>query len=351
MKTIIDRVIQGSAGYVKKHYLCKKMLFWMLKTPIFTKNPVYIKLYNKRIKKRVKQFEKSISTIQIENTSYCNISCVFCPNETMSRKKGFTDQALFQDIIKQCVRNRINTVIISGFGEPLLDKHYIEEVKYAKESGINSVGCVTNGILLTKEISKGLIEAKLDSIFVSIDAASAKVYGEIHRNVGSNTPYDKYDLVVANIKHLSNLKKQDGRRNPEIQVRFKDFEMNRRELKKFVKTFSKLADEINVYMSIFRWPGSEIKSNISKRWPILKFPCHTLWTGLYICYDGRVALCCQDYECKIELGDLRKDSIMKIWRGEKLNKIRRLHMEGRYNEIPLCSDCTINTHYVMPWWP
>ncbi len=127
--------------------------------------------------------------------------------------------------------------------------------------------------------------------------------------------------------------------------------MNRGELQKFVRIFSKLADEIKVYMTIFHWPGSEIKSNISKRWPILEFPCHNLWTSLNIWYDGRVPVCCQDYECKIELGDLRKDSIMKIWRGEKLNKLRRLHIEGRYNEIPICSDCTINTHYVTPWWP
>lgn len=71
---------------------------------------------------------------------------------------------------------------------------------------------------------------------------------------------------------------------------------------------------------------------------------------MFVTYDGRVALCCQDYECQIELGDIRKQSLMEIWTGETLRNIRNLHLKREFDGIPICKACDVNTHYVSPWW-
>jgi radical SAM protein with 4Fe4S-binding SPASM domain len=103
-------------------------------------------------------------------------------------------------------------------------------------------------------------------------------------------------------------------------------------------------------MNIFNWPGSNINNNLPKSFQLLKFPCYNLWSTLYITFDGRAALCCQDYECRIELGNLTDEGVMDIWRGEKLARVRAQHLAGDFNANPVCKECIINTQLITPWW-
>ncbi len=70
------------------------------------------------------------------------------------------------------------TVFLGGFGEPLFHSNILEMVWGAKKQG-TSAQLITNGTLLSKEISKGLIEAELDFLWVSIDGASAESYADV----------------------------------------------------------------------------------------------------------------------------------------------------------------------------
>ena len=38
-------------------------------------------------------------------------------------------------------------------------------------------------------------------------------------------------------------------------------------------------------------------------------------------------------------------SLDKIWIGEEINKVRAAHVEGRINEIPVCSKCPFKDTY------
>ncbi len=335
---------------VIKNVKAKRILYNSLKSPIFTRNPFYSRLYMRNVRNKIKTLESRPISIIIENTNRCNISCIFCAHEQMRRKIGTIERSLFEDIINQCAEEQINSVLIQGYGEPLIDKDYVSKVRFAKDKGIGFVHCVTNGILLNEETAKGLIKANLDFLGISIDAVTNETYGIIHRTVGKNQPCNEFDKIVGNIKNLTQLKKDYNSEKPIVQVRFKEFEANDGELNSFVRKFSRLVDDVNVYMNITNWPGSDIENNLPSNTPILKFPCYNIWSTIYVTYDGKAALCCQDYECQEVIGDLNRQSVMEVWTGQKLRDIRALHLKGEFDRIPICSECVVNTHYVSPWW-
>ncbi|NUO08529.1 MAG: SPASM domain-containing protein [Candidatus Brocadia sp.] len=58
---------------------------------------------------------------------------------------------------------------------------------------------------------------------------------------------------------------------------------------------------------------------------------------LKICHNQTT--CCANYQGKGIIGDLKENTLAEIWQGNILQKLRRAHLEGRYDEVPLCSKC------------
>ena len=102
---------------------------------------------------------------------------------------------LFKKIVDECAELGITHVRMHNYGEPFLDRQLVEKVRYAKEKGITEVGMISNGSLITEEVARGMIEAGLDAINISVDAAGKEVFERTR--VGLN-----YDKVIANIERL-----------------------------------------------------------------------------------------------------------------------------------------------------
>lgn len=58
--------------------------------------------------------------------------------------------------------------------------------------------------------------------------------------------------------------------------------------------------------------------------------------------DGKISLCCNDATGKVTMGDLTKDTLLTIWRGEKYQSIRKTMLQNR-SLNPLCKDCDVVT--------
>ena len=68
-------------------------------------------------------------------------------------------------------------------------------------------------------------------------------------------------------------------------------------------------------------------------------PCTFPWYSLTIFYDGKVYLCPQDFEGRILLGDINKNSIKEIFNGEAIKKIRRDFKTGMIRKTSPCREC------------
>ena len=58
-----------------------------------------------------------------------------------------------------------------NYGEAFVDKQLPAKIAYAKSKGIPEVGVITNGSLLGPDVARAVIEAGLDAINISLDAA------------------------------------------------------------------------------------------------------------------------------------------------------------------------------------
>src|SRR3954470_21621095 len=109
--------------------------------------------------------------VQIESTNICNAKCVFCPRDDMHRRQGIMTVDLFRKIVDECVELGITHVRMHNYGEAFIDKRLVEKVRYAKQRGIREVGVISNGSLITEAVARGMIDAGLDAINISVDAA------------------------------------------------------------------------------------------------------------------------------------------------------------------------------------
>src|ERR671938_83695 len=100
--------------------------------------------------------------VQIESTNICNAKCVFCPRDEMHRRQGVMSFDLFRKIVDECAELGITHVRVHNYGEPFLDRHLTEKVRYAKQKGIKEVGMISNGSLITENVARAMIDAGLD---------------------------------------------------------------------------------------------------------------------------------------------------------------------------------------------
>ena len=243
--------------------------------------------------------------------------------------------ALFEKILMEIGSNssHVEQVSLNGSGEPLLDKKICQRVRQSKEAGIKRVILTTNASLLTEEIAEELLYAGLDEMLFSINGLDKQKYEQLR--VGLN-----FDTVMKNALNFVALR---NRINPQTQIRmrmeahpiFAD-----REITEWTLFWDKtLAKHDQVHAKKMHSWGNQIDDFKSAAMPAR--PCHILWSTMNILSDGKAALCCIDYEPKVEMGDLNRQTITEVWTEEKISKVRTLHSRGRRDEIPLCRGCKI----------
>ena len=88
---------------------------------------------------------------------------------------------------------------------------------------------------------------------------------------------------------------------------------------------------------VHNWSDSEIDHAVKST---IRKPCSRVWQTFTVLSDGKVALCCLDYEGQVILGDVNKTSISEIWKNESYRKIRLLHKRARQDQIVICKNCT-----------
>lgn len=136
-----------------------------------------------------------------ECTMTCNAKCKHCGSNAENRQyageltTGEAKSAFAQ--IAQDMNSGKIFVMVTG-GEPLTRKDLCEVMSYATSLGFHW-GLVTNGMLLTDENIKGLQNAGLKTISISIDGIG-KTHDEFRGVDGS------YEKIIENIKKLGNAK-------------------------------------------------------------------------------------------------------------------------------------------------
>ncbi|MBM3265265.1 MAG: radical SAM protein [candidate division Zixibacteria bacterium] len=280
--------------------------------------------------------------VSIESSSHCNADCIMCPREQLTRTKGNMSMDLYRKVIDECARHKRYVRLIQPFmfGEPFINKRLVEMIRYAKEKLPRTpINVSTNGSLLYPAKAQELIDVGLDKINIDIDGATKETFEAVR--IGLD-----YEEVVENARHLMGLKKRLGLRKPEITVTIIQMEPTEGEIEAFVELWKPAADHV-VVQRYTTWTGSVEDRNTGEIAEAsaaggFTFPCKHPWEEFVIAHDGKVSLCCLDFDFKIVVGDVNTQSIREIWNGAPLEEVRRRMIDNRYHELELCSQC--NNH-------
>lgn len=140
-------------------------------------------------------WNREINYIRISVTDRCNLRCVYCMPEEGVTCFSHSEVLSYEEIIRLARIWRklgISRVKLTG-GEPLVRKNLDTLVRALKaDCGMESVTLTTNGVLLKEQI-KGLVDAGLDAVNISLDTLERKKYEKITRR-------DRLSDTIAGIR-------------------------------------------------------------------------------------------------------------------------------------------------------
>ncbi len=177
--------------------------------------------------------------VYIEPTSRCNFSCRTCIRHAWGESLGAMSETTFERILAGLAAFTPRpSVFFGGFGEPLSHPRIVEMVRAAKQAAAR-VELITNGLLLDAECARGLVEAGLDTLWVSLDGASPESFADVRQS-------ESLREILENIKRYRETYRQTRGGNADIGAVFVAMKRNINELPKLLDMSSKVG--ISRYM-------------------------------------------------------------------------------------------------------
>ena len=220
-------------------------------------------------------------------------------------------------------------IIWYGLADPFTDEGFFEKIEYAREKKVRNMHVSTNGGLLDEEKAAKLLDSGITDVNISLDGNSKETYEAIRCNLD-------FDTTIQNVTRFLEMREERQRKRPRVFLRTAYTETTKPEIASYIARWRGLCDGI-IIASVANWAGHSKYDN--RRDLSGQEPCTRLWGVAEITWDGCVPYCCFDVNYDTELGNLGEGSLHEIWNVPKMLEIRRIHMEGRFSELPLCAVC------------
>ena len=289
--------------------------------------------------------------IFVDPSDRCNFQCKFCPTADRKLMKAIPgrnqvmDFNLYKKIIDDICKfeKPIKVLRLYKDGEPLVNPKFTDMIRYAKEKKCaERIDTTTNASLLTPQKSIEMIEAGLDRINISIEGVRKEQYLEFSRY-----PID-FNKLVENIGFL-----YKNRKNCEIIIKINGDTLSKEDKKRFYEILGDIADGVYIEHIMSCWPEFNLKQRgveINQEFGIYGQKIKEVQVCPYVFYsfsinsDGSASACFLDWSRKLIVGDVKKESVKDIWKGEKLFNLQKIFLEKKRKEHPVCKDCGQLTH-------
>jgi MoaA/NifB/PqqE/SkfB family radical SAM enzyme len=293
-------------------------------------------------------------------TNRCNLLCETCPR-TFEALEPPADMSweLFTRIVDQAPG--VKRAVLHGVGEPMLVPELPRMIRYLKARGIY-VLFNTNGTLLREKRFRELIDAGLDELRVSLDAADAATYAVVR-----GRPF--FDRIVRDVRRMREFQDEAGVAHPRISLWLTGLKETIGQLPEFVRLAASMhVREVHLQRLVFdetgfgmaraesslfeqtaaeettaiaaaqaigaelgvtldasgaTEPGLSLKQQGENPWA----GCRRPWSLMYFTAHGRALPCCiapfsaRGYET-YTLGDAKSQSLEEIWNGPAYHDFR-----------------------------
>ncbi|MCR4331287.1 MAG: radical SAM protein [Sulfuricaulis sp.] len=287
-------------------------------------------------------------SVKIELTGRCNYRCGFCALRTREvQPKTDMDMALFRKITVDMCCAGVEEIGLFYLGEsfsaPELLLRAVEWVK--REVNFPYVFLTTNGSLATQERARLLMDAGLDSLKFSVNAADEEqfeavmgVKGKLFHEALENLQAARAIRDAGRYKcgiYASSIR-YDGEQQEKMQA------MLEREVLPYVDqhywlplySMGSLATQREQELGYRPTAGNQGRLE-AMREPL---PCWSAFTEGHVTASGILSACCFDADSRWGMGDLNRDTFMAAWHSEAFKKLRRAHLL-RNVAGSVCEEC------------
>lgn len=276
--------------------------------------------------------------VHVDLINICNLGCIHCPQANIKQvvpgyKPNQLDFEIFRRIVDEVAGHKANLRLTCD-GEPFLYKHIVDAIRHIKQAGVEFATLTTNGTLLNDEIRQVLLEPA-DTKFVvdfSLDALYRSTYDKIRQ---------KGNFLAAYNAVLSLLRERRNYPNLRIIVNIIEQDaVSSEEIDSFKRFWKPLVDDVVVrtYVDV---KGSNSASQMKMAPNQERWPCSLLWNRMAISSFGRPRFCVDDWRERSAFAEFDLDShtLAEIWQSSAYQDLREQHLQGRFDEIEICSIC------------
>jgi MoaA/NifB/PqqE/SkfB family radical SAM enzyme len=264
----------------------------------------------------------------------CNAACNHCPYTHTDIRDKYADALFMAPDLFRKIATEVGAhgafLRVSGGGEPMLHPDAVDLLLFAKRAGCR-VGLITNGSAFTDESSRAILDAGVDMIEFSVDAADAPTYARVRAGLN-------WDRLVRNVSRMIALR--DSLRSSSKVIASgiiqQGVEIDR------VETFwRRIGVDGFIQRKFLTWGWLDRSMSADQRGFIdpQTTPCPYPFERLGIDAKGNVMLCIHDLRVEYAGGNVRDMSIKGIWLGEAMRDFREKHLALRGRDVPLCADC------------
>ena len=285
----------------------------------------------REVEKRLRKSEFPLN-VAIEITNRCNLNCIMCNNDKLTRKRGYMDMMLYRKIIDEIAeRNPHTRAWLDFYGEPLLVQYKLfYMIEYAKRAGLTNICLNTNATLLNREMADMLLDSGID--FISFD-----VYGfskDVLESVSRGADRDK---IYENVSYFLKQKQKRGLREMVAEVKVLELPENQHEVEKIISFWRERGAWTTLRRAI-TW-GGKVNIEALAQEASERVACGYAVGLCAITWDGQVATCALDADAENVYGNVGKNSIADIW-AKRNRELVDLHFQHRFEELPpVCQRC------------
>jgi organic radical activating enzyme len=316
-----------------------------------------------------------LNRLYIEYTNHCNMACSFCPCPRQTRPKGHLTLDLLKRIADEIAEKQIATTLeVTGYGEPLMNPHWRALSEYIIGRGIH-LNLTTNGTMFSEKNAEALAEVAPDDVIVSLQTPDEKSW-----------PVRKSAMSFADyLDGLARFLRIHAKRRATSRVRLRFLNtlgtkrMTFSEPVSVLDTRAALVESLHAWAKrVCDWTGhacdeSRLARGLQRVGRVLptalrvtdkvvleSYFCNDYWNyalgkrleyparfarckslnleSALIYHDGRVSLCCSDFDNHLGIGSVERHSLLEVLGSrqaaalvEGFRKFRVIH--------PYCQHC------------
>ncbi|HOT49603.1 MAG TPA: radical SAM protein [Candidatus Hydrogenedentes bacterium] len=293
----------------------------------------------------------------------CNLRCLSCPtgDGTSLLAKEFLEPDTFERIVKNIRLDRLVHVNLYRLGEPLLNRHLAEYIRFFADRGIfTSISVNFSAKDYDDDYLAALCRSGLDEMVVSVDGTTQETY-EKYR-IGGHL-----ERVLGNLRRMAAVKRSMGLYKPHVVYKMLLNRFNQHQVDEARKLAASVDAEF--YQPHFFWtpqgdedtwtadefrarygdtPQTYLETDSRHRY--VDTECRQLWNTLQVNANGDVFPCCFYVDPSVAVGNLLYDSAESIWNGDRMRCLRGYVVDREAPPPPFPNRCAGCSHRFCTYW-